>query len=278
MNADSQANLPIGIFDSGVGGLTVARAIRDLLPNESVTYVADTAHTPYGPRPIEEVRRLSLAVLDELVDDGVKMLVIACNTASTAVLRDAHERYDVPVVEVIGPTVRNAMSITRNGKVGLIGTETTVNSRVYDDYFSMNPKVGLFSKATPRFVELVEAGHTAGPEVERIASEYLDPLLAKDIDTLVLGCTHYPFLRGVLRRVVGPDVALVASDDETANEVYQQLADRQLLNREERSPRLVYEATGANTEHFQNLARRMLGIDIDEVNQLRTGAIDIGGL
>jgi glutamate racemase len=211
--------LPIGVFDSGVGGLTVARAIRDLLPGESITYVGDTANTPYGPRPIQEVRRFSLEILDQLVRDGVKMLVIACNTASTAVLRDAYERYDVPVVEVIGPTVRNAMALTRNGRVGLIGTKTTVNSRVYDDFFSVNPAVSLFTRATPEFVELVESGITAGPRVETIAAEYLDPLVAEDIDTLVLGCTHYPFLRGALRQIVGPDVALVTSDLETANEV-----------------------------------------------------------
>ncbi|MGO1435621.1 MAG: glutamate racemase [Canibacter sp.] len=273
-----ERDLPIGVFDSGVGGLTVARAIRDLLPQESITYVGDTANTPYGPRPIEEVRRFSLEILDALVADGVKMLVIACNTASTAVLRDAYERYDVPVVEVIGPTVRSAISLTRNGKVGLIGTQTTVNSRVYDDFFSVHPAVSLVTGAAPRFVELVEAGITAGPEVEKIASEYLKPLLDHNIDTLVLGCTHYPFLRGVLRQVAGPDVALVTSDLETANEVYRQLTDRDLMSSPGSEAKLTYEATGSNTREFQELARTMLGIGIDEVNQLRTGAIDLKGI
>src|SRR5690606_15819931 len=129
------------VFDSGVGGLTVARAIRDQLPGESMIYIGDTARTPYGPRPIAEVRQFALEILDGLVDQGVKMLVIACNTASAAMLRDAHERYDVPVVEVIGPTVRSAMSITRNGRVVLIGTQGTIQSRVYDDLFSMRPDI-----------------------------------------------------------------------------------------------------------------------------------------
>ena len=265
---------PIGVFDSGVGGLTVARAIRDQLPGESMIYVGDTARTPYGPRPIAEVRRFALEVLDGLVEQGVKVLVIACNTASAAVLRDARERYDVPVVEVIGPTVRSAAAITRNGRVGLIGTQGTIQSRAYDDLFAMRPEIALTSAACPRFVELVEAGETSGATVHAVAEGYLAPLVAQGIDTLVLGCTHYPFLRGAIRQVVGPDVALVSSDIETANEVFQVLTDRGLL-RPQGSGRPVvrYEATGADTGAFVELARRMLGIGIDAVDRLETGAI-----
>lgn len=265
---------PIGVFDSGVGGLTVARAIRDQLPNESMVYVGDTARTPYGPRPIAEVRRFALEILDDLVEQGVKALVIACNTASAAMLRDAHERYDVPVVEVIGPTVRSAMSITRNGRVGLIGTAGTIQSRVYDDLFSMRPEIELVAAACPRFVELVEAGRTSGPEVIALAEEYLAPLVARDIDTLVLGCTHYPFLRGALSQVVGPGVALVSSDIETAAEVYRVLTRQGLLRDPDAGePAVRYEATGADTAAFVELARRMLGIGIDAVDHLPTGAI-----
>lgn len=257
---------PIGVFDSGVGGLTVARAIRDQLPNESMIYVGDTAHTPYGPRPIAEVRKLALEVMDRLVAEGVKMLVIACNTASAAVLRDAYERYDVPVVEVIGPTVRSALSITRNGRIGLIGTKGTIRSRAYEDLFRVGANVELTSRACPRFVELVEAGKTSGDETLAIASEYLAPLKAKEIDTLVLGCTHYPFLRGAIRQVMGPDVALVSSDIETANRVYEVLTDEQLLRPEGTGePVIHYETTGEDGEHFADLARRMLGIEIDPV-------------
>lgn len=259
---------PIGVFDSGVGGLTVARAIRDLLPHESMIYVADTAHTPYGPRPIAEVRRLALDVLDSLVARGVKMLVIACNTASAAVLRDAYERYDVPVVEVIAPTVRSAMSITRNGRIGLIGTEGTIKSRVYDDMFTVNPELQLTTQACPRFVELVESGDTTGPEVIALAEEYLAPLIADGIDTLVLGCTHYPFLRGAIRHVVGPDVALVSSDIETAQVVYETLTTHGLLSpADQAQAQITYETTGGDSPHQRQLASSMLGGSILDIMQ-----------
>ncbi len=269
---------PIGVFDSGVGGLTVARAIRDQLPNESMIYVGDSAHTPYGPRPIAEVRRFALEILDDLVAQGVKILVIACNTASAAVLRDAYERYDVPVVEVIGPTVRSAVSLTRNGRIGLIGTQGTIQSRVYDDMFTIRPDISLTTRACPRFVDLVEEGRTSGPEVLQIAEEYLAPLVDDGIDTLVLGCTHYPFLRGAIRQVVGGDVALVSSDIETANQVYQVLTEQELLRPADAGPGAVrYEATGDDTVEFVDLARRLLGIGIDAVDHAPTGAIRIPG-
>lgn len=279
VRTDGDANdLPIGVFDSGVGGLTVARAIRDLLPGESMIYVGDTARTPYGPRSIAEVRRFALEILDGLVEQGVKMLVIACNTASAAMLRDAHERYDVPVVEVIGPTVRRAMTLTRNNRVGLIGTEGTIQSRVYDDLFSMRPDIELTAGACPRFVELVEAGRTSGPEVLEVAEGYLAPMVEHGVDTLVLGCTHYPFLRGALSQVMGPEVALVSSDIETASEVYRVLTRLDLLRDPGAGDPVVrYEATGDDTTGFVELARRMLGIDIDEVENLQTGAIRLPG-
>lgn len=236
-------------------------------------YVGDTARTPYGPRPIAEVRRFALEILDDLVSQGVKMLVIACNTASAAVLRDARERYDVPVIEVIAPTVRSAASITRNGKVGLIGTTGTIQSRAYDDLFAVRPEITLTSVACPRFVELVEAGETSGPEVLAVAEEYLTPLVERGIDTLVLGCTHYPFLRGAIGQVVGRDVALVSSDIETANEVYRTLTELNLLRSETTDPVVRYEATGADTAEFVDLAQRMLGIGIETVDLLSTGAI-----
>ncbi|WP_166987532.1 glutamate racemase [Canibacter zhoujuaniae] len=260
--------LPIGVFDSGVGGLTVARAIRDQLPNEAIIYLGDTARNPYGTKPIKEVREYSLEMLDRLVAEGVKMLVIACNTASTAVLRDAYERYDVPVVEVIRPTVRSAIALTRNGNIGLIGTQATVKSRVYDDFCAVHGGVDLISQAAPRFVELVEAGTTAGPEVEDVAKRYLEPLIAADIDTLILGCTHYPFLQGAIRHTVGPNVALVTSDTETANEVYRVLRKLDLLNPQDHPPQIRFEATGRDTGSFKALAQTMLGLQIDSVTRI----------
>ena len=269
---------PIGIFDSGVGGLTVAREIRAQLPAESITYVADTAHQPYGPKPIADVRRYLLEILDELVAEGVKLLVIACNTASASVLRDARERYEVPVVEVIHPAVRAAVNATRSGRIGVLGTQTTIDSRAYQDAFIANPRVEVTASACPRFVEFVERGDTTSPELIRVAEEYLAPLKEADVDTVVLGCTHYPFLKGVIGYVVGPDVTLVSSDVETAQDVYRTLASRGLLAPSGSVPTYTYRATGADTDEFRRLANRFLGPDVDRVGRLMTGVIDLSGL
>jgi len=253
---------PIGIFDSGVGGLTVARAVLDQLPHEPVLYVGDTARGPYGPRPIPEVRAFALDVMDHLVDQGVKLLVIACNSASAAVLRDARERYAVPVVEVIQPAVRRAVRVTRNRRVAVIGTRATITSGAYADAFAAAPDITLVQQACPRFVEFVEAGVTGGSELQRVAHEYLDPIVERDVDTVVLGCTHYPLLTGVISYVVGDDVTLVSSADETAKDVYHTLVAHGL----ERDPSLPppvhrFLATG-DPAPFTHLARRFLGPEV----------------
>ncbi|MFE5673166.1 glutamate racemase [Agromyces sp. NPDC056523] len=266
---------PIGIFDSGVGGLTVARAVRDQLPNEAILYVGDLEHSPYGPKPIADVRRYALAVLDDLVAQGVKMLVIACNTASSAMLRDARERYDVPVVEVIQPAVRRAVATTRTGRVGVIGTAGTIQSRAYDDAFAAAPHLELSSAACPRFVEFVEAGVTTGPEVLAVAEEYLAPLRSAGVDTLVLGCTHYPFLKGAISYVMGEGVGLVSSDVETANDVYRVLVSQGLERRTPAPPAHRFEATGDSTDAFLDLANRLIGPDIERVELVQTGAITL---
>jgi glutamate racemase len=266
---------PIGIFDSGVGGLTVARAIRAQLPQESLVYVGDTAHSPYGPKPIADVRRYSLEVLDTLVEQGVKMLVIACNTASAAMLRDARERYDVPVVEVIGPAVRRAVSTTRNGRIGVIGTVGTISSRAYQDMLEVNERLEVFTAACPRFVEFVEAGITGTPEVLAVAEDYLAPLRDSGVDTLVLGCTHYPFLRGAISYVMGDGVSLVSSDDETAADVYRQLVRSDLLASPDAVPTYVYEATGASADEFTALANRLMGREVRDVQLVQTGVITL---
>ena len=157
------SNAPIGIFDSGVGGLTVARSILDQLPNESTLYIGDTARGPYGPRPLAEVREFALESLDFLVEQGVKAIVIACNTASAAMLRDARERYSIPVVEVIQPAVRRAVAATRSGHIGVIGTRATIESAAYLDAFAAAPQLKITSVACPLFVEFVERGETSGP-------------------------------------------------------------------------------------------------------------------
>lgn len=258
---------PIGIFDSGFGGLTVARAVLDQLPHEPVLYLGDTARQPYGPRPISEVREYALDCLDHLVGEGVKVLVIACNSASAAVLRDARERYDVPVVEVIVPATRRAVNATRNGRVGVICTQATATSKAYDDAFAANPAIELHTRPCPRFVEFVEAGVTSGPELLDVARGYLQPLIDLDVDTLVLGCTHYPLLTGVLSYVMGDDVTLVSSAEETAKDLYALLV-REGLERDGAlgSPEHRFLTTG-RPEDFAELGRRFLGPEIQSVDQ-----------
>ncbi|MGH3507083.1 MAG: glutamate racemase [Nocardioidaceae bacterium] len=258
---------PIGIFDSGFGGLTVARAVIDQLPHEPILYLGDTARQPYGQKPIGEVREYALDCLDHLVAQGVKALVIACNSASAAVLRDARERYPVPVVEVILPATRRAVAATRTGQVGVICTSATKASLAYDDAFAAAPQVVLTTQACPRFVAFVEAGVTSGPDLLAAAHEYLDPLTAHDIDTLILGCTHYPLLTGVISYVMGDEVTLVSSAEETAKDVYRLLVQAGL----ERDPALAepqhrFLTTGRPSE-FREIGRRFLGPELDLVDQ-----------
>lgn len=253
---------PIGIFDSGVGGLTVARAILDQLPNEEIVYVGDTAHVPYGPKPIAEVRRHALLCLDRLVADGVKVLVIACNTASAACLHDARERYSVPVVEVIRPAVRRAVAATRTGNVGVIGTAATVASGAYPDAFAAAPHIRVHAAACPQFVDFVERGVTSGRALLGLAQAYLEPLQRANVDTLVLGCTHYPMLAGLLGLVMGDGVTLVSSADETAKDVYRVLTERGELRPDSApAPRHRFLATGDRAP-FARLAQRFLGREV----------------
>ena len=251
---------PIGVFDSGYGGLTVMRAILDQLPHESVAYFGDTAHAPYGPRPIAETRKLALGCLDRLVDHGVKVLVIACNTASAAVLHDARERYDVPVVEVIRPAVRRAATATRSGRVGVISTVGTHQSGAYLDAFAAAPHLDVVSTPCPRFVEFVERGITGGAALVEGAHGYLDPLREGGVDTLVLGCTHYPLLTAVISYVMGDHVTLVSSAEETAKDVYRVLADGDLLRGDDLpEPGHGFTTTG-DPDEFRRLATRFLGL------------------
>jgi glutamate racemase len=258
---------PIGIFDSGVGGLTVARAVLDQLPHEPIVYVGDTANGPYGPRRIADVRALSLDILDHLVEThDVKMLVIACNAASSACLRDARERYaPIPVVEVIQPAVRRAVAATRNGKIGVLGTQVTVASRSYDDAFAAAPHVQLTTAACPRFVEFVEAGETWGPELLAAAEAYLQPIVDAGCDTVVLGCTHYPLLTGVISYVLGDEVTLVSSAEETAKDVFRELAGGDRFRDESLPPPTHRFLATGDPEPFGRLGRRFLGPEVGEV-------------
>lgn len=269
----------IGIFDSGVGGLTVARAIIDQLPHESILYVADTARQPYGPRSIAEVRAYALEVMDHLVEHDVKMLVIACNSASAAVLRDARERYGLPVVEVIQPAARRAVQATRNGRVGVIATRATIESMAYEDAFAAAPHIKLTTVATPRLVEFVERGETMSEELIATLREYLRPVLEAGCDTLILGCTHYPLLTGAISYVAGDALTLVSSAEETAKDVYRILHDRGLAGTATR-PRHRFRTTG-DTALFRKLGRRFLGPEIEVVEPAQlmvTGDVSPNGV
>ena len=265
---------PVGIFDSGVGGLTVARAIIDQLPDEDSIYVGDTANGPYGPLTIPEIRAHALAIGDDLVSRGVKALVIACNTASSAMLRDARERYaPVPVVEVILPAVRRAVRATRNGRVGVIGTAATIASGAYQDAFAAARDIEVFAVACPRFVDFVERGVTSGRQVLGLAEGYLEPLQRAEVDTLVLGCTHYPMLSGLIQLAMGDNVSLVSSAEETAKELLRVLTETDFLRPHPDAaappPRRVFEATG-DPEAFRALAARFLGPTLDGVRPVRS--------
>lgn len=260
------SNAPIGIFDSGVGGLTVARAIIDQLPNESTIYIGDTARGPYGPRKIAEVREFSLEIIEFLVNRGCKAVVIACNTASSAMLRDARERFQIPIIEVIQPAARRAVAATRSGKVGVIGTNATIDSGSYLDAFAAAPQLQITSKACPRFVEYVERGETSGAEITAIARECLKPMIDADVDTLVLGCTHYPLLTGVISYVMGEGVTLVSSAEETAKDLYRVLVEKNLLREVSTTPPThEFLATGDSSQ-FEILARRFLGPEVSKVH------------
>lgn len=271
MTVPVDPDAPIGIFDSGVGGLTVARSVIDQLPDENIIYVGDTANGPYGPLTLPEVRAHALAIGDDLVGRGVKALVIACNTASSAYLRDARERYDIPVVEVILPAVRRAVATTRSGRIGVIGTEATISSGAYSDAFAAAPGLEVTSVACPRFVDFVERGITSGRQILGLAEGYLEPLQRAGVDTLVLGCTHYPLLSGVIQLVMGEGVTLVSSAEETAKDLLRVLTELDLLRDHDAGPATrSFEATG-DPESFTALAARFLGPVVSGVAPRRVG-------
>jgi glutamate racemase len=210
----------IGIFDSGVGGLTVLHAVLGALPNEHLIYLGDTGRYPYGSRSAEIVTRYAMESADFLVERCLKLLVIACNTATSAALETLRARVPVPVIGVVEPGARAAVGATRNGRVGVIGTEAVIGSGAYTRALrAQSPKLELFTRACPLFVPLAEEGWTEGPVVRSVADTYLSSLARSGIDTLILGCTHYPLLKPLIAEVMGPSVTLVDSAEETAREV-----------------------------------------------------------
>jgi glutamate racemase len=213
------AAAPVGIFDSGIGGLTVAHAVMQHLPHESVTYFGDTARVPYGPKSPDTVRRYSREIASFLVEQGVKTLVVACNTATAHALPALRESLTIPVLGVIDPGARAALRATRNGHVGVIGTAGTIKSGAYERALrALEPSLRVTVRACPLFVPLVEEGWIDHEATRLVAREYLAPLLREHVDTLVLGCTHYPLLKHVIADVLGEDVTLIDSAEETARE------------------------------------------------------------
>ncbi len=291
-------DLPIGIFDSGLGGLTVAGEIMAALPGESIVYFGDTVRCPYGPRDPAEVRDFVLQIGQWLTERKVKLLVIACNTATAAGLPLAQCIFDVPVIGVVEPGARAAVQSTVNRRVGVIGTVGTVNSGAYSTAVrALDAGVTVFSVATPRFVDVVEQGLRLGegsleewlaetsdvyirPSFYEMARDYLDPLKRSGIDTLVLGCTHFPLLAAPIQQVVGPKVRLISSAEETAREVAETLAARGHLAPAGARRRETYATTGDAVE-FAALGARVLGrpvplaehVDIGELEALLTSEL-----
>ena len=249
---------PIGVFDSGIGGLTVLRAIRQILPAESTVYFGDTARVPYGPKSPETIQRYALEAADFLLGQGVKLIVVACNTATAHALPRLGEHAPVPVVGVVEPGATQAARSSRSGRIGVIGTQGTIESRAYERAIhALRSEATVFGAACPLFVALAEEGWTEG-EVARLTAEiYLAPLLQKQIDTLVLGCTHYPLLAPLLADVAGPDIELIDSARATAEVVAGRLADLELLAREGESAARYYASDDA--PRFDELASRFLG-------------------
>ncbi|UDY35648.1 glutamate racemase [Dermatobacter hominis] len=262
---------PIGMFDSGFGGLTVARAVIDLLPHEDLVYLGDTGRYPYGPRPLDEVSRFAHQIAGELVERrGVKLLVVACNTASAAALESLRDRFDVPVVGVIEPGVTALVQATVTGRVGVIGTVGTIGSGAYQRAVAAeSDDVELVALACPGFVEFVERGEFDSEQVHVLAQRLLAPAKEAKVDALLLGCTHYPYLARTLNDVMGRDVVLVSSADETAFEVRRALADLGLGRPagDGGDATATFITTG-DVNWFEELGRRLLGPELARAERL----------
>jgi glutamate racemase len=258
--------LPIGVFDSGIGGLTVARALMRRLPDEHILYFGDTARVPYGVKSVETITHFAYQITEFLLQKQVKLLVVACNTMAAVASQAIADLSTVPVLDVIDAGARAAVACTRGGRVGVIGTLTTVNSGAYDLAIRrLDAKVSIGSQACPLFVPLVEEGWLDHPVTRLTAQEYLQPLLAARIDTLVLGCTHYPLLRPLLQSVVGPDVVLVDSADNMAARAAEML-QRDGLARAPGTPPSHHFFVTDVPQRFQQIGERFLGHALDHVH------------
>lgn len=252
----------IAILDSGVGGLTVVKEVMRQLPQEKILYFGDTARTPYGPRSQEEVRAFTRQIVRFLTGFHPKMIVIACNTATAAALEDIRKRVSIPVIGVIYPGARAAIKKTRTKVVGVIGTEGTIQSRAYEHALQrISPGIRVISRACPLLVPLVETGRFGTEEAINTVRESLHPLIGEPLDCLILGCTHYPFLQPSISRVMGENVQLISSAEETAREMSAILQDKGRLAKSDVRPRHEFFCSG-DTRMFKRIAQNWLGMDI----------------
>ncbi|MCL2379337.1 MAG: glutamate racemase [Coriobacteriia bacterium] len=275
-------NAAIGIFDSGLGGLTVAREIAGLLSAESLIYVGDQARCPYGSRDADQVREYVQQITDFLVSQQVKMIVIACNTATACGLQAARQRADIPVVGVIDAGARAALAASKSGNIAVIGTERTVNSDAYPHAVArINSSAQVVASATPELAGIVESGledqmmhqTSDGGEYYHLAESYLQPLFEEGTkdrpDTLLLGCTHYPVLSQALQRAAGSDVAIVCAGSEVAAEVQQTLKDGDQLASKQNRPHHVFYTTDDNIAEFDQLGSKIFGTDLTDIRHLQ---------
>jgi glutamate racemase len=266
---------PIGVFDSGIGGLTVVKAMRDLLPNENISYLGDTARVPYGPKSAETVQRYAIELANLLMERNAKALVVACNTVSSVALPALTEQFPVPIIGVIEPGARAALAATRNRHVGVIGTRGTIRSGAYENALrAAGADVRVSSQACPLLVPLIEEGLLNDEVTERMIVRYLDPLLTAEIDTLVLGCTHYPLLMSAIARVLKRQIFIVDSAQNCARAV-EEMLDQQSLRAAPLNNGKLHVALTDAADNFLNVAREALQLEIGEV-EIRALSADLG--
>jgi glutamate racemase len=265
---------PIGVFDSGAGGLTVMHELLVTLPHEDVVYLGDGARLPYGPRPLPEIRRYALEIGRFLESEGVKLLLVACNAATSAALPELQERLELPVVGVITPEAHAAVQTTRNRRIGLLATQATVAAGRYERLLhTLDAGVRLTPVACPRLVPLIEGDDPFGVETVAAVREYAAPLRAAGVDTVILGCTHYPLIRPILQRVFGREVTLVFSAEETAREVAETLERKQIANDGSREGTYRFLTTG-EPETFRAMGSRFLQLPIAEVERVDLATLE----
>lgn len=251
-------NCPIGMFDSGVGGLTVLKAVMKDLPKEDVIYFADTARVPYGSRPPKEILNINHEIIDYLIACGAKLIVIACGTSSSIAYPVLKDKYKVPMVAIISPGSREAVAVSRNGRIGVIATMNTIESGSFQQELrALKPGVEVFAQACPLFVPLIEGGFADSEDTKTVAKEYLKPLIDKGVDTLILGCTHYAHLRGVIEGIMGGGVAIVDPAETVVKEVKDILAKRALLSSNDALAKYTYVVSGS-VPQFEELGTNLL--------------------